>query len=223
MGLISMLKIILKQLKKYYIIYFSFWIIVTFLLFIPFSNSSKTNEIVLYIFNVTTIIFNIYIGFTLYSGYGKAFALIQNNRRFFVINVLIIAFVNALLLTFLSALLRINYTKSETIFFNFKIGIILYSFYLFIFYCGALYGLFINQKRKIKKIFLICIGIIVLIFGYYLLPLFYSFLKSLISFDNFNSFNLCLWIFIIFNVIAITTTSIYYLYLNISKTFANQD
>lgn len=223
MELISMFKIILKHLKKYYIAYFSFWIVISCLLFIPFNNLNKINEIVLYIFTISTIIFNIYIGITLYSGYGKTFALIQNNRRHFIINALIIAGANTLLLTLLSALLRLNCNKTGLVAFNLQMGIILFSFYLFVFYCGALYGLFINQKKKVRKIFLTSCTIIILICGFYLLPLFYNFLKSLTSFVSFDSFNLYLWIFIIFNIIAIITISIYYLYLNISKTFVNQD
>lgn len=223
MELISMLKIMVKHLKKYYIIYFSFWIVISCLLLIPFKNLNKINEIVLYVFMISNIIFNIYIGITLYSEYGKTFALIQNNRRYFIINALIIAFVDTLLLTLLSALLRLNYIKSGLTAFNLQMGITLFSFYLFVFYCGALYGLFINQKKKVRKIFLTSFAILIIAFGYYLLPVFYNFLNSLITFNNFTSFNIYLWIFIIFDIITILAISLYYLYLNISKTFVNQD
>lgn len=223
MELTSILKIILNHFKKPYIIFTSIWFTIGLLLFIPWSQDNEVFAIILLMYMVSSVIFTIVMGSILYGSYGKTLAYLQNNRKSYILGIIIVGIANSLLFTLVTAFIRLN---SEAYYFNpfsFQIGITVFSFYISVFYLSGLYGLFISHKKKFRKIFYIVFTVITLALGLFVIPLSLELIVSLIEFNrNFNYVSSVLN-FNIFNVIAIVLTTFYYLNLNIVKAYSNNN
>ncbi len=223
MELISVLKIIFNHFKKSYFIFTGIWFTIGLLLFIPWSQDDEVFAIVLLTYMISSIIFTIVIGSILYGSYGKTLACLQNNRKNYILGVIIVGIANSLLFTLVTAFIRLN---SKAYYFNpltFEIAITVFSFYISVFYLSGLYGLFISHKKKFRKIFYIVFTVIILGLGLFFIPMSLELILSLIDFNrNYNYLTLILSLNI-FNIITIVLTSLYYLNLNIVKAYSNNN
>lgn len=223
MELISVLKIIFNHFKKSYFIFTGIWFTIGLLLFIPMNQDDEFFAIILLIYMISSIIFTIVLGSILYGSYGKTLACLQNNRKNYVLGVIIVGIANSLLFTLVTAFIRLN---SKAFYFNpftFEIGITMFSFYISVFYLSGLYGLFISQKKKFRKIFYIIFTFIILTLGLFFIPISLELIVNLIEFNRNYDYVTINLSFNIFNIIAIALTSVYYLNLNIVKAYSNNN
>lgn len=224
MGLNSMLKIIVNHLKKYYIVFTAIWFTLGVLLFIPiFGDSDSLIALVLLTFLITSVIFILFIGITMFGCYAKTFVFIQNNRKNFILTTLIVETVTAFLLTLLTAFLRLNsIAASFLVPFNLTLGLLLLLFYLCIFNLGGLYGLFINYKPFRKRIFFFILIFVLCFLGLLIIPMIGLLIEKIIVFDPDYNHIYYLIAFGIFNIALTLINSIYYLKLNTIKAYSNE-
>lgn len=219
MELNNILKSIVKNLKMYYIVFISLWIICGGILLFTSFNESKVYEIIYLVYLISSIFFVIVLGSLIFGSFGKTFMLIQNNRKNYIISSLIFATTNALIFALLFLFLKIK-THPDFISLNIGLLVILFLTYILSFYIGSLYGLFIKYNKIVKRLIY---G--VLFFGFIIFSYFISFesleiSKALIGYDQsiktiyyVIALGLC-------DIIFIIICNVYYFKLNILKAYS---
>lgn len=223
MELTSLLKVLINHFKKPYVIFTAVWVLISLLMFIPFPFIYELKIVFISLYIICSSVFSLYISYIIYGSYAKTLAQIQNNRKIFILNAFIISLIHSIELTCLFILLRIN--NNEFIFnpLSFKSILIIFSSYLLIFYVGGLYGIFVSNNKKVNKYFIILLLLAILIVAIFISPLTIDNIYAIINFTFFNNYNNILLFNICFDIASICLCSGYYLLLNISKTYMNEE
>ena len=165
-------------------------------------------------------IFSFLIGYIIYGSYGRSFALIQNNKKNFIMSSFIFIIANSILLTLLVFLiLLIGFNKTISI-----LSIII-IFLLFIgsTYLASLYGLLFKNK-KIRKLFfmIIALGLCIVFIGF-LDTQINGFLDYLLTnSNNTKDFVKYLLLLGIPSITLCVICNFLYSYLNIAKVYSHE-
>ena len=219
MELSNILKSIIKNLKIYYIIFISLWIVCGgALLYITF-NDTKLYEIIYLLYLLSSIFFVIVLGSLMFGSFGKTFMLIQNNRKNYMITCLIFSIVNSLIFSLLFLFIRI---KTHQDFNSLNIGLlsILFLTYILSFYIGSLYGLFVKYNKIIKRLTYVVLFFGFIIFSYFNIFESLGIIKALIGYNQ--SIKIIIYVIPIglLDIIFITICNVYYSKLNILKAYS---
>jgi len=221
MGLNSILKTILKNLKFCYIFFFSFWVIIGIGLLFPISENHVIYEGIYLIFGIFIILFNLIIGSLIYGSYGKTFISIQNNRKNYVLSSLIIWLCSSLLLTLLFMFLRIKAQPGFNNDFNIELITLILLIYLCCFGFGSLYGLYVKYNKITKRVLYVTLFTCIIISCYFVSFKSLKLVNVILNYINTESSFTYIIIFGCIDILSLLICSFKYLKLNILKAYSD--
>ena len=178
------------------------------------------NDKNIYILLIANSVFSFLLGYILYGSYGRSFALIQNNKKSFVISSIIFICLNSVLLTSVFCLIAFISLKATISLF---VILVLFSLFIGSSYFGCLYGLLIKNKKVVRLFFMISVIGICLIFMNSLLAEIMNLLDFILNTSvQSSNFIKYLMLIVLPSFIFGTTCNILYLKLNIAKVYSHE-
>jgi len=211
----SLLKMLFNHFKKFYLIFCFTCIILGILLLIPgirdiSVDQISLNSIIQNSFLVCSFIVSGTIGSIIYYEYGKAFALIQNNKKPLIISGLIVSLINAFIMTILLSVILI--CSGSLITNTISIYVIVNSLFTYVttYYIGALFRVFIKDR----KIIVLSISAVVMSFVLSFLGKMFEWINlyKIIVFSNteHNNIGTLITIVLVGLILSLTMTFTYY-------------
>lgn len=160
MGLTSIIKIQFNNVKKILIISLSVLTVLSLLLFIPFNDNIKYylgSSIMLF-----SAIFLVFLSTTLYGGFGKTYAFLQNNRLIYSLSMVIWNVCISIIYTIILSIMKIALNSSG---FNIQFMVVILLTSISIFSVSSTYSLYFKYHKVFKKILLLLLLIAILFFN----------------------------------------------------------
>lgn len=221
MELTSILKIQFNNVKKILIVSLSCLTALSLLLFIPFNNNIKYyigSSIIL-----LSVLFIAFLAATLYGGFGKTYAFLQNNRLIYSLSILIWNIGIAFICTIILSIMKLAINNSA---FNIQFMIVIFLFAISIFSIASTYSLYFKYQKIFKKVILLLLLIAILFFNKYIFAFIQNINQELTTGEtlkyallNLNFFPY-LMIVLGVNIVINFINLIYYCNFNIIKTLS---
>lgn len=221
MELTSILKIQFNNVKKILIVSLSCLTALSLLLFIPFDNNLKyyTGSSII----LLSVLFIAFLAATLYGGYGKTYAFLQNNRLIYSLSILIWNIGIAFICTIILSIMKLAINNSA---FNIQFMIVIFLFAISIFSIASTYSLYFKYQKIFKKVILLLLLIAILFFNKYIFAFIQNINQELTTGETLKyallNLNLFPYLIIVLgvNVVINFINLIYYCNFNIIKTLS---
>ncbi len=221
MELTSILKIQFNNVKKIVIVSLSCLTALSLLLFIPFDNNLKyyTGSSII----LLSVLFIAFLAATLYGGFGKTYAFLQNNRLIYSLSILIWNIGIAFICTIILSIMKLAINNSA---FNIQFMIVIFLFAISIFSIASTYSLYFKYQKIFKKVILLLLLIAILFFNKYIFAFIQNINKELTTGETLKyallNLNLFPYLIIVLgiNIVINFINLIYYCNFNIIKTLS---
>lgn len=164
MELTNILKIQFNNLKKLLIIFLSCILFISIMLFIPLNDTIKYYIGSFALF--CALVFTAFIATTLYGGFGKTYAFLQNNRFIYSLSIIVWNIALSLIMLLIFTIMKIAIIKSG---FNFKFVCVVIGLFISTFNLSCCYSLYFRYQKIFRKVLLAIVIIGFLFFNKYVM------------------------------------------------------